>query len=1535
MTDSIETTKILIVEDEALVAMDLEVRLKQLGYMICGRASTAEKALEQVEQHLPDLVMMDIVLQGEIDGIDAAELIRDKWGIPVVFLTAYADTDRLERAKLTSPFGYILKPFQERGLKITVEMALYVAKVEAERRKAESALKEREALLNATGTMAKVGGWELDVDTLQVSWTEQTYRIHEVPLDYKPPLEEALNFYHPDDRKKLSDAITLALEQGEPYDMEIRFITAKGSQLWTRTKCIPELIDGKVVKLKGTFQDITARKEAEDRLKLSEKWNREIVQKVSTAIVVYDADTRIIVSNKKAQELLGLNEDQLLGKEAIDPEFKFVNSDGEKMALEDYPVIKVLTENRPLSNRTVGIYRSFKNDLVWVIINAEPLRDSTGNIQKIIVSFTDITERRHAEESLRESERKYRQLFTHAPAGIYDIDFITNRITSVNDVACHVTGYSREEILSMNPLDFLGSASRDDFIKRLEAHSFGKTVSDSIEYEIITKSGASIWVLLSISFKHDKNQIAGASVVAHDITDKVHAEKAIEESEEKYRNLFNQSVEGIYLHNLEGRVIDVNEMACEQSGYSRDELLEMTVFDFHSEPAESKNLPRQEILRQWNQWQPGDRLTIEAEHRRKDGSVYPVNISTGVIRYGGRNLRLAIVQDITERKQAEENLQKSEARHRTILRTAMDGFWLVNLDGHILEVNDTYCQMSGYNEQELLTMRITDLEAEEDPSETTAHMKNIIQYGKDRFESRHKRKDGTLFEVEVSAHYQRMEGGRVLVFLRDISERKQAEKALSKSEEKYRNILENIEDGYYEVDTAGNFNFFNKSMCKILGYSADELMGMNNREYMDVENAKKIFEVFHNVYQTGIATKALDWKLIRKDGSECYVETVVSLVTDSNNNKVGFRGIARDVSERKQAEEKLRESKMFLDNLSDIAYMADDQGNLVWANSAAEQLTGVSLENIIGKPFLPLFIDDDHASLLSVYERTLKGESLENTLTFTSGVSCHFTSLPRRNDQGKIIGTFGIARDISESLKVERALQVSEARLKKAQETAKIGNWEYDISTGKVWGSEEAFRIYGIERTSEFLPLDEVEICIIEAKRVNEALVDLITEKKTYDIEFEINPKNRDDLTLIHSIAELVSDDCGNPVKVLGVIQDITEQRRVENEKAKLQSQLQQAQKMEAIGTLAGGVAHDFNNLLQAINGYTQLLLMEKSAKDSDYTSLMAIQNSGMRASELVRSLLLFSRKAETERKLLELNIEVEHARRILERTIPKMVNISFYPGSRLWPVMADPVQIEQILLNLGTNAADAMPDGGKLILETDNKTIDAKYAKKHLNAQPGRYVLLTISDTGHGMDRETQSKIFEPFFTTKEIGKGTGLGLASVYGIVQSHGGYIRCYSEVDQGTTFKIYFPAIVQPAIKETKDVEPKPVPKGTETILLVDDEEAIRGFAQKALMKFGYKVMTASTGEEALEVYRSHSGAIDLVITDIGMPGMGGHKFLQELLEANPEAKVIIASGYPINGQVKHSMDTGAAGYIEKPYQLSDLLNTVRAVLDNYE
>jgi len=398
----------------------------------------------------------------------------------------------------------------------------------------------------------------------------------------------------------------------------------------------------------------------------------------------------------------------------------------------------------------------------------------------------------------------------------------------------------------------------------------------------------------------------------------------------------------------------------------------------------------------------------------------------------------------------------------------------------------------------------------------------------------------------------------------------------------------------------------------------------------------------------------------------------------------------------------------------------------------------------------------------------------------------------------------------------------------------------------------------------------------------------------------------------------------GRPA-TLNFLRDTTEQRRLE-------AQLLQAQKMEAVGNLAGGIAHDFNNLLQAIHGYTEMLLFDKAEADEGYVELKEIERAAGRASELTRQLLTFSRKIESRLRPLNLNDVIKQMEKLLSRTLTKMINIELHLAGDLDAVNADPAQIEQILMNLALNARDAMPEGGRLVIETENVTLDEDYCETHLGANPGEYVLLSISDTGHGMDRQTLRHIFDPFYTTKETGEGTGLGLAMVYGLVKNHGGYITCYSEPGLGATFKIYLPAADRAeAAVETQSAPEKPI-GGRETILLVDDEDNLRSLGRELLQRFGYTVWTAPDGETAIELFHEKSEAIDLVILDLIMPGLGGRKCLEEMLRIDPKAKIVVTSGFSPNGSTKELMEAGARSFISKPYNIKQMLTVVRRVLD---
>jgi two-component system cell cycle sensor histidine kinase/response regulator CckA len=402
---------------------------------------------------------------------------------------------------------------------------------------------------------------------------------------------------------------------------------------------------------------------------------------------------------------------------------------------------------------------------------------------------------------------------------------------------------------------------------------------------------------------------------------------------------------------------------------------------------------------------------------------------------------------------------------------------------------------------------------------------------------------------------------------------------------------------------------------------------------------------------------------------------------------------------------------------------------------------------------------------------------------------------------------------------------------------------------------------------------------------------------------------------------------------VILAARDVTGIRRAEREKEQLESQLRQAQKMDAVGILAGGIAHDFNNILTTIIGYGELA--QEAAMDGQANSaqLEQIITAAERARDLVKQLLTFSRRSETEMKPVDLNRLLARAIQMLQPVIPKMINIQIKPSDGISSIKADPAQLELVIVNLVNNASDAMPDGGGLVFETRPVVWEADLLEPHLDLQPGKYVLLSVTDTGTGMDRQTLEQIFDPFFTTKDIGEGTGLGLSTVYGIVKEHGGHISCVSEPGRGTTFEIYLPAIEEAAgpLETRKPRQKAPLGNG-ELLLLVDDENSIRKMGAKALTAAGYRILTAASGEEALEAYEKARQEISLVVLDLGMPGMGGHKCLQELLALDPALKVLIASGYSAEGRVKDTLQAGAAGYIGKPFKRAALLNAIRSVLD---
>jgi len=611
------------------------------------------------------------------------------------------------------------------------------------------------------------------------------------------------------------------------------------------------------------------------------------------------------------------------------------------------------------------------------------------------------------------------------------------------------------------------------------------------------------------------------------------------------------------------------------------------------------------------------------------------------------------------------------------------------------------------------------------------------------------------------------------------------------------------------------------------------------------------------------------------------------------------------------------------DSVHDPIFILDKENRIQRLNLGATQLLKMDFKEAIGQPCYKLIHGTESPPDFCPHRQTLETGRpawAEVEEPFLGGVF-EITTTPLSDGAGKTIGSVHVTRDITERKRAEEALQESEEKYRSvianamdAIFIAQDGMIKFpNPSTLTITGySEDEYA------TTLFMNLIHPEDREMVLDRHNRRLKG---EEVPNNYSFRVLNKAGEELWVQ---LNAVSIDWEGTPAVLCFLRDLTSQKRLE-------AQFQQAQKMEAVGTLAGGIAHDFNNLLQSILGYTEILLMDDQMRTPVHQDLQEIKRATQRGAELTRQLLTFSRKVQSRLRSIDLNKEVIQVERLLRRTIPKMIEIELHLADDLGTVNADPAQVEQVLMNLAVNSRDAMPEGGRLVIETGNVTLDETFCKNHLGAKPGGYVALTVSDTGHGMDKETIKHIFDPFYTTKGVGKGTGLGLAMVYGIVKSHEGYILCESKPNKGATFRIYFPVTEQGrGVEEWR--KDKGFKGGSETILLVDDEEPIRNLGEQIFTKYGYTVLKVSDGEGALKIYQEKKEKIDLVILDLIMPGMGGKKCLEGLLQINPDVKVVVASGYSPEGTVKSFLEGGAKNFISKPFNMKEMIQVVREVLD---
>jgi PAS domain S-box-containing protein len=642
-----------------------------------------------------------------------------------------------------------------------------------------------------------------------------------------------------------------------------------------------------------------------------------------------------------------------------------------------------------------------------------------------------------------------------------------------------------------------------------------------------------------------------------------------------------------------------------------------------------------------------------------------------------------------------------------------------------------------------------------------------------------------------------------------------------------------------------------------------------------------------------------------------------------------------EISERKLAALALAESeeryRLLFDSSPDAVLMTEPSGSIQRANPEACRMFGHSEEEILrlGRSGIMDVNDPRLAQLVGRRDinGAVRGECTglrKNGLPFPIELSSRIYT----DAKGQTVACI-FMHDITKRKQDEEQISRLAEWFQLLLDFASDGVHVHDLD-GHVVESSESFRkMLGYSRDE----MAALAVADWDAQFSKEELRLSFRKQARQPMVFETVHRRRDGSLFPVEISSCCVELEGKHF-IYASARDITERKRAEDEKRVLEGQLRHAQKMQAVGTLAGGVAHEFNNLLGMVMGFAELARDLGRQGEANTEEVEQIIQAADRASALVRQMLTFSRKAGGDKKPMSLNSSVIHAASMLQRTLPKAISVDTRLAANLPPVEGDGAQLEQVLINLATNARDAMPEGGKLTISTELVGMPETVCSVCGSVFAGEHVLLTVSDTGQGMDPRTMEHMYEPFFSTKEVGKGTGLGLSVALGLVQDHGGHINSESSLGAGTTFRVYLPALQERPIIATA-MERPPLglsPGGAETVLLVDDEEALRSLGGRYLSAAGYQVVEAGSGEEALEIYRARDGGIDLVVLDLGMPGMGGQRCLQEIIAGHPKAKVVIASGYTNDAQVKGSLAVGAMAFVAKPYKRADLLNTVRNALD---
>ena len=1191
---------------------------------------------------------------------------------------------------------------------------------------------------------------------------------------------------------------------------------------------------------------------------------------------------------------------------------------------------------------------------------------------------------------LARSETLYHSLVENVPQHIFRKDR-AGRFTFGNSLFCLGLGKPLAGILGRTDQDFFPSPHAAKYHQDDQRVLATGQPFEGDEENRQADGKTNFVHVVKTPLRDAAGQIIGIQGISWDITERRQAEQTLRESEDRYRLLVEESPDAIGIYQ-DGKLVFVNSTGIHVMGAKTQAELLGRRSEQIIHP-DDLTLATDRIRRRL----AGETGVYPAEVRylRLDGTTVSLEVSAAPITLNGRPAMQFIGRDITERKRAEEALRESEERFSSAFEHAPIGVALVSPEGCWLKVNQALCDVVGYSEAELLASTFQDITHPEDLAGDLENVRRLIagEIRSYQMEKRYLHKHGHLVTVLLDVSLVRDDQGQPRYFIsqiQDISARKQAENALRESDEKFRQLADNITDAFWiRSPDLRKVHYISPAFERIWGRSVASLYA-NPQAWADFilpEDRERVLAAFAAL--TGDAPSLdIEYRIVRPDGEIGWVRVRGFQVRDAANNLIRHTGIVTDITERKQTEDTLRRTEELyrraIAGAGAVPYASDYQTrSYVFIGEGIESLIGYSSPEVTGqlwKQIIQESIMTGETAGLSKEEavRRMAGGEIQNwrcdmrvrtrdgKLRWLSDAS-----VQHLDAAGRPIGSMGILQDITERKRNEisalafsklgqRLSSAASAReafgvvgevskelfgwdafcinLYRADNDLMHSGFAIDTIDGQPVAEErdqperpgELYRRI-IERGGELilreLPGSEVPHLVPfgDVSRPSAALmfVPIRSHGGVVGIlsiqSYTPNAYHQQDLKTLQTMA----DQCG------GAFERIWAEEALR----KSEAQLFQSQKLETVGKLAGGVAHEFNSILTAIIGQSELILGDLPPGHPLSQNAAEISQAAGRAATLTRQLLAYGRRTFLRPESLDLNQVVAGMEVTVRHLVGGAVDVRIVPAAGLHVVKADAGQIEQVILNLVMNATEAMPNGGNLTLETANVSLDHELVRRYPDLKPGEYVMLAITDTGAGMSEAVKARAFEPFFTTKRVGQGTGLGLSTCYGIVKQSGGHLSVYSELGRGTTFKIYLPQVAAQTTHPIPRLNAPDLPCGTETILLVEDDPALREMAAKLLRRLGYTVFAAANGVEALSLQHERStGHVDLLFTDVVMPHMSGRELADRVRALFPQTRILFTSAYTENAAVHQGVLNRGVALLQKPFTPSALANKLREVLD---